>query len=54
MNDAPDWAVKSASEARDEQRSHPRWYPSTERERLELEYSEERYYEKKYEEPEDE
>lgn len=39
MNDFPDWKAKSASEARDEQRRHPRPYPSTERERLLDEYT---------------
>lgn len=37
--DVPDWQAKAAAEARDEQRRHPRWYPLTKEERLELEYS---------------
>ena len=39
MNDSPDWAARAASEARDEQRRHPRPYPLTDRERLETEYT---------------
>lgn len=35
----PDWAARAASEARDEQRRNPRWYPLTKRERLELDYT---------------
>jgi hypothetical protein len=37
-SDFPDWQAKAASEALDEQRRHPRDYPLTREERLELEY----------------
>lgn len=40
MNDnkTADWSAKAASEARDEQRRRPRWYPSTRQEQLRDEY----------------
>lgn len=39
MNDFPDWQARAASEARDEQRRHPRPCPSTNEERLLIEYT---------------
>ena len=34
----PDWQAREAQEALDEQRRHPRPYPSTKKEKLENEY----------------
>lgn len=50
MNDFPDWQARAASESRDEQRRHLRPYPSTDEDRLLIEYTPETETKEEYDE----